>query len=237
MEVVFEAPALVVRQPDKARQLFPLQRLSRVVVTGFVEWSMEALLACASEGIVVVFMDVRGQPVGRWLSGQVQKQLSLQCINEWLENPRAFQTYQNWLKAMQRMAARSAARKLSLGDWQMANKVLLEQWAEGNLNENWQNVLKSLEGMVLAVVLNHLALLGIDSECRIVGDKKLCLADDLMDLLIIDFFPVVGFWQQDYESPPGYDRKVALFERRTQRLDNLLKGALLKLHYCLKEFA
>ncbi len=42
MRVDYEEPALSITQPDKARQLFPLQRVSRVIVSGSVDWTTVA---------------------------------------------------------------------------------------------------------------------------------------------------------------------------------------------------
>ena len=48
--VVLDDPALRIIVPDRADQLFPLSRISRVVCQGSAEWSMQALLACADAG-------------------------------------------------------------------------------------------------------------------------------------------------------------------------------------------
>jgi CRISPR/Cas system-associated endonuclease Cas1 len=47
--------------PEKADQLFPLSRLSRVVCKGIVEWSMSAMLACADAGINLIFLHKNGE--------------------------------------------------------------------------------------------------------------------------------------------------------------------------------
>jgi Uncharacterized protein predicted to be involved in DNA repair len=48
--------ALSVQREARAEQLFPLQRIARVHSSTLVQWSTEALLACAERGISVVFV-------------------------------------------------------------------------------------------------------------------------------------------------------------------------------------
>jgi len=47
LEVVLDGPALRVQTESTAPRLFPLRRLSRVIVSGDVMWELPALLACA----------------------------------------------------------------------------------------------------------------------------------------------------------------------------------------------
>ncbi len=65
--VELDGPALKIVQIDKAERLYPLGRLSRIFVQRRVEWSTEALLACAERGIVIVFVDDDGGVMGRLL--------------------------------------------------------------------------------------------------------------------------------------------------------------------------
>jgi len=67
LQIGWESPALQVTVPDLAEQWFPLQRVSRIVVTGKVQWQTEALLACAEQGISVTFLDESGDVSARWL--------------------------------------------------------------------------------------------------------------------------------------------------------------------------
>ena len=62
--VVLDEPALRVVVPDKADQLFPLSRVSRVVCKGVVEWSMKLkallrLLDCLNLLIKTAEDDIR----------------------------------------------------------------------------------------------------------------------------------------------------------------------------------
>lgn len=56
MRVSLDGPALQVAVPERAATLYPLQRISRVITSGPVTWSTEALLVCAERGITVTFL-------------------------------------------------------------------------------------------------------------------------------------------------------------------------------------
>lgn len=56
MRVTLDEPALRVSLPERAVTLYPLQRISRVIASGTVEWSTAALLACAERGITITFL-------------------------------------------------------------------------------------------------------------------------------------------------------------------------------------
>src|SRR5512136_2483897 len=80
--VVLDEPALRVVVPDKADQLFPLSRISRVVCKGLVEWSMSALLACADAGINLLFLEKTGEVRARWLSrGNARQSLTQRLVD------------------------------------------------------------------------------------------------------------------------------------------------------------
>ncbi|MDQ5911218.1 MAG: hypothetical protein QG599_3315 [Pseudomonadota bacterium] len=62
--VELDGPALRVRQPERAVQLFPVARVARVVSSGAVVWDHQALLACAAAGAPVVFLNRDGSVRG-----------------------------------------------------------------------------------------------------------------------------------------------------------------------------
>lgn len=60
LRVFQDGPSLVMRPAAGAARRFPFRRLSRIVVTGSVNWPTQALLACADAAIPVCFLDRRG---------------------------------------------------------------------------------------------------------------------------------------------------------------------------------
>lgn len=69
LAVTLDGPALRVSSEGSADRLFPLQRLSRIVVSGEVDWTTEALLACADQAIPISFLlrggGLRARVLGR----------------------------------------------------------------------------------------------------------------------------------------------------------------------------
>ena len=125
--VVLDEPALRISVPDKADQLFPLSRISRVVCKGVVEWSMSAMLACADAGINLVFLHKNGDIRARWLSVGTERQSVSQRLVDLLARADGVQRYENWYLSMQKLAARSFARKVGLDDWREVSIVDLQK--------------------------------------------------------------------------------------------------------------
>ena len=233
MRVEFDDPALKVCVPDKTRQLFPLRRLSRIIVCGFVEWRTDALLACARRGISIVFLERNGDFIGRWQGQPCRQKPCLQDLAELLERNHGADCYQNWLRGMRRLAARSAARRLHFSDWQTADMAALAQWTSNNLQPGWLKVQKILAGVILSAVLQYLSELGYCESDYTAESSDCDLARDLCDLLLVDFLPVLAGWQRRYPVVPEPGVLFNLFEQRSQRLDSLLNSVLRKLYGCL----
>ncbi len=234
MRVVYDEPALVVTLKDKTRQLFPLSRISRVVVTGYVDWSMGALFACAESGISVFFMDDSGVIKGRWI-GKCQSDGPLQSLFTLLSEQNAESAYANWYKGMQRMAARSAARRLQFQDWRCADLGRVKQYVEQVLNSDWREVEHWLAGVISSAVTSYLLAFGVNAQCDSEIEWSLRLADDLADLLLTDFYPVLIKWAQASSVPPGAEALLQKFEARSDRLEHLIRGVVMRLYQALKE--
>jgi hypothetical protein len=114
LAVELDGPALRVSQTESADRLFPLERLSRVVASGEVAWSTEALLACADHDIPVSFLRrdgvlrarVLGRPRGR---PPVELHEALEAL---LEDPGGAGRLQDWLAAQSTRARLALARRL-----------------------------------------------------------------------------------------------------------------------------
>jgi hypothetical protein len=228
MQVEFDEPALVVKVPDKSRQLFPLRRISRVIVSGHVLWSMPALFACADEGISVIFIDTLGNIRGRWI-GQIRSEAPLQWLFRSLSQPDIQHFYDDWYQGMQRMVGRSAARRLGLSNWQTMDLAVLRQWFEQQMNEDWHCICQWLLAVVNGAVTDYLfsfsAHAGSDQETEV----AIRLAEDLSGLLIADFYPFLLAQCRLSSRPPDNPVLLGYFESRGVRLEHLLRGALTRL--------
>lgn len=102
--------ALYVVQPGRARSLYPLRRLSRVVSGRNASWSTDALVACLSAGIPVLFQDGRGNPIG-WCFGGRRRETSLaELLTLGISDPDWSSRYGAWKDAVQRREITAALR-------------------------------------------------------------------------------------------------------------------------------
>ncbi|WP_374088506.1 CRISPR-associated endonuclease Cas1 [Methylomicrobium lacus] len=234
-EVDYEEPALAVSAPGKSRLLFPLSRVSRIVVQGLVDWKMPALYACAEAGIAVVFMHENGEVRGRWLGCVRDRQNLEQLYEDFWQHADAPERYRDWLNGMQRMAVRSAARRLGFDDWQDADAVSLRRWFEVSVDRPWRKNIEPMRGFLLAAVLQALGEAGLDARCENLHDERVTLADDWCGILWWDFYPALRDWHARSPAPPAPQALAEFYEQRRGRSEHLLRGLLSKWHQCLLE--
>ena len=113
--VGLDGAALRVSSLHRAEQLFPLRRIGRIHTNQRVDWEMQALLACADQGIPIVFMDDDGQVLARLLGRPGARDELRNRLIPFLLRPEALGMLQHWLQTSQHRAARWAALKLRLG--------------------------------------------------------------------------------------------------------------------------
>ncbi len=235
--VEYEEPALRIVMPDQAGQLFPLTRISRVVVSGPVDWNMDALLACADAGICVVFLSTGGAVRARWLGCSSDRQNLLQRLVDLLQRSDAQQRYRDWFASMQRLAVRSTARRLGFSDWRDADAVSLRNWLDGSEIHLWKGVDVSLQGLLNSSVLAGLLEYGLDDGSEWLRDENMNLPGDICRLLIWDFYPALLAWQKTHPELPDQRALIAFYERRSRRIEHLLRGILNKLHRWLLDLS
>jgi len=235
MNVRLEGPALSVATIEKTRQLFPLTRISRVIVSGCVDWQMPALFACADAGIGIVFLNEYGEVRCRWLGRSKAQQNIVQQFVTLLQRVDALLRYKNWCLAMERMAVRSASRRLNFSDWQVTESRVFELWVKQSLPGDWMIVLNFLEGFIVSHVLDYLGSLGLDSSCEYLMGESINLVEDLAQLLLWDFYPVLLTWNSRSEVIPENEEVARFYQGRSQRVEHLLHGLLNRLHQCLLE--
>jgi hypothetical protein len=94
--VELEAVALRVRAYERADSFYPLRRVSRVVVTGKVEWETGALLACLEYGIPVAFRGRDGVLVGHCLSDRSSQTSLEELLHAGADSAEGDALYANW---------------------------------------------------------------------------------------------------------------------------------------------
>jgi hypothetical protein len=108
--------ALRVQRDQRARSLYPLRRLSRVISGCGVEWSTEALVACLHAGVPVVFRDGRGQTVG-WCFGKRRRETTLgELLRLGVGEADWDLRFGAWAAAVHRREIREALRCAGAGD-------------------------------------------------------------------------------------------------------------------------
>lgn len=238
-QVSLEEPALTVSMPGKADQLFPLARVSRVVVSGSVDWRTEALLACAANGITITFIDNEGGLLARCLGKDGERQAMLQRLADLLGKADGLKLYGDWYQAMQRMAVQSTARRL-LKNKQIAvtaselSDFFITQ-REGLLLAPLEPVYRQLHGLLLADVLAILHQQGLDASSELLQEKWLNLPADFTELLFWDWQIPLLLWLEDQATVPNHEQCVAFYQERAERTARLCQGLLNKLHRWLIE--
>ncbi len=97
-----DGPALHVSAPGRARSLYPLQRLARVLSPSHAQWSTPALLACLRAGVPVLFHDATGELVG-WCFGPRKRETTLtELLRMALDHPHWAELINTWVLAAQR---------------------------------------------------------------------------------------------------------------------------------------
>ncbi len=110
-----DGPALHVSASDRARSLYPLQRLARVVCPAHAQWTTAALLACLRAGVPVVFHDPTGEPVG-WCFGPRKRETTLgSLLRQALGQPRGTGLIDTWQQAAARREILAVLRALGSG--------------------------------------------------------------------------------------------------------------------------
>jgi hypothetical protein len=230
--VVFDEPALRVVVPDKADQLFPLSRISRVVCKGVVEWSMSALLACADTGINLLFLHKNGEVRARWLGCGNERQALTQRLVDLLARADGFSCYENWYLSMQKLAARSFARRMGIVEWREVSINELRQFLSLGLSVEGQYRANVLQGLLQSELLNLLAECGFCSDDEALLSNNLDLALDLSKLLLWDFYPALLAVDKP-DNLVAMAAMAALYQQRADRLYLLFRSTMSKLQQFL----
>lgn len=112
--VTLDGPALKVIQVGRSVGRYPLRRLSRVIVSGRVEWATPALIACLRAGVVVTFLDEDGDLAGLCIGAATGGLNLYDRLAEFALRPDWPEHYANWYVAMERRAILGLINRLSL---------------------------------------------------------------------------------------------------------------------------
>lgn len=237
--VDLEAPALKISVPNQADQLFPLQRISRVIVSGGVQWHTDALIACANQGITVTFLNEQGVVIARWLGKSLERQQFLQRLSDLISRADGQELYASWYQAMERMVVQSAAKSLL----KQSHLVVTADELQAFLDEQQKNltvqpvkaVYRSLDGLLLAQVVQQFHEYGLNCESELFHEQWLDLPRDFAKLLRWDLQIPLLIWLERSAVIPNFRQQVDFYDARSSRISRLCQGLTNKLHRWLVE--
>jgi len=230
--VVFDDPALRIIVPEQADRLFPLQRISRVVCQGCVDWSMSALLVCADKGIQLLFLKNNGEIRARWLSWSGERQSLTQRLVDLLSRANGPELYANWYLSMEKLAARSFARRIGVSDWRERSVAeLRRQLRIGLGNEGWQRA-QLLQSILYSELLVWLPEYGFERDNEVLMSAEFDLAADLSKLLMWDYYLTL-LNHDESETGTSLQTIAALFQLQNDRCHSLFRSSINKLHQFL----
>lgn len=184
--VVLDEPALRVVVPEQSDRLFPLSRVSRVVCSGVVDWSMSALLACADAGITLLFLQKNGEVRARWLGQSGVRQSLTQRVVDLLVRPDGLSRYENWSLAMEKLAVRSFARKMGMAQWREVPVADMRKQIACALPPLVRLRVNVLTGLLRGEINGWLDDYGYASGDEVIVNSQIDLAGDISNLLLWD---------------------------------------------------
>jgi hypothetical protein len=234
VQVSLDAPALKVCSPHSAPRWYPLRRISQVLSMRQVNWSLEALLACAEAGIGVCFQETNGRVMARCL-GRVDpgRQALPIRLDAFLSRPDWASRYGDWLTAMEQMALRSLLRQAG---WMATHRVCAatlrrcfqEVVRRMKAEEAWRAVGLQMRGLLTAQVTQIFLTEGVDVG-RFVPDG-FDPVEDFTGIVFWDFELPCAHWLEQRalkgEAEMVFSRQevVEFFEARRTRTERLAQG-------------
>lgn len=203
LSVSLDGPALRVSRSGCACQRFPLRRISRVMVSGGVSWSTDALLACADEGISVCFLKADGTPRARWIGRATVRSELAQRWQDFLDRPDWPELYTQWRIAMSRRAVRLCAWRMGwspVGDPRTMSQAICEATRAVVSAEELSTIRSRLYGLAQARGLEELGKMGLNAK------------DVSMSGLVIDLVTAIQWGLR-----PELIRRLARQNRRANR--------------------
>ncbi|NEV65051.1 CRISPR-associated endonuclease Cas1 [Thiorhodococcus minor] len=196
--VGLDGAALRVSRLARADQLFPLRRIGRIYSSRRADWETGALIACAEQGIPVIFMSDDGEVLARLLGRPGERDELRNRLIPFLLRPESLGMLQHWLQTHRRRAARWAAGKLRLGS-QIADIA----WVRETINAQTQyfageaaarQTRQWLRALAYAWMEEHLNDLGLGRSTELAQAGRPSLAAELTDIFYWYLEPARHGW-------------------------------------------
>lgn len=239
-EVYLEEVALRVVCYEQADQYFPLRRIARIVVTGSVEWSTPALLACLEYGIPIAFRRRDGYLVGHCLSDRSSSTPLELLVGQCLDNPMADQRYQQWRGHEERQWVERIGRCYRQLFRQQAASAIMP-WVTGRLEAELSCSLQVFQAQLQVPIASHVAeilqLYGFSDNVHVPWSVRIHPARDLAKLLLLEAYWCVARGEKvEVEPKRGLRYAVVRFyEEHQGHFEERARIALNRLWRSLKE--
>lgn len=229
--VDLDGPALCITRDERAEQFFPIQRISRIYSGEQAQWSSEALLACAAQGVAVLFVDDDGAIIARLLGRPGIYDSMYHRLSEFLLLPEAIGRYRHWLGGMDHRAAVWAGQRLKLPKSKrdpIACQEMINERAGRYAGERTAERSRQwLRSIAFNWMQSHLLLLGFGAGNELTQSGEPALSQDLTRLIIWYLEPARVGWlkrrwlaaqrKREPVHAPTHADLVRLFESRTTR--------------------
>lgn len=250
LRVLLDGPALRVRVIGEADRLFPLKRLSHVVVIGDSEWDTGALLACADREVPVNFINAQGGLRAR-MCGRHRAQpvfdlaQGLQAMCELDEGPSHLET---WFDAKAQHARIRLMRRIYGGAPSPSAASLHRAVRTRALHLVDDHNLDLLDRTLSAIMSSHverlLGAVGIDPDADYLAARRLDLVRACVDILIWDIqiskLRFLFRWSRSHPRPdkPRMAKRTAVsfYEGQSATVAGALREVLATLHVYLLEY-
>ena len=167
LSVALDGPALRVSKRGRADRRIPFERISRVVVSGRVSWSTDALLGCADQGVVVCFLKADGAPRARWIGRATGRSELVQRWRDFLDRPDWQDLHIQWSVANTRRALRFCALRMgwSTREDRRSMSRVIGQATRAVVSVDEMRIIRGrLYGLAEARALEALAASGLDAD-------------------------------------------------------------------------
>ena len=186
-----DGPSLVVRCGAGASRRFPFRRLSRILVSGSVDWSTQALLACADAAIPVCFLSREGAVRARVLHPAPRYRLSklrIQIERYFGEVPSAESGYQAWLDRELENARSAfvdaAGLACDLRGWDCLSTALFRRQTDYARAAHVRAFDTHLVGLLQAHVEHLLDADGVTADLPVLRRRFINLSQDYAQILV-----------------------------------------------------
>lgn len=232
LSVALDGPALRVSTVGESDRRFPLGRVSRVIVSGIVSWSTEALLACADEGIAICFLKPNGSPRARWIGCPSRRSEFSQRWRDFLDRPDCDALYAEWRKNIRRRALRFCALRLGWpSSWSSNTAAMLASGIGSDISE-LREIKREVRGLAHSRCLQELTKIGLGSD----NTTLALIIPDLVMVIQWGLHPdLITWWQGRRRALKPSNLAVSFFERHRNTCDFHLRDTLRSLNCYLKD--